>query len=253
MRRRDRECHRSLPGRTAGILDLQLPRARPDRLELRTDARRGAVTGIEADQRGGSDLGEHRATVASPRAELPLGTGRAEDEHAVGLRLEVRAPSLGDVVSRPAFEAFEHDRDVRRRVVALHGRPPCTQDGEPSQAPTAGYKCDLRNVRSFSSRCCLIGNKGHSERSAARSSADGSQFPACGVRPHLLRLRRTGDHRDHGRLRQQPADRDLEERHAALARERLEPLDAVELRLVELAAVQTGALPAPARHAGTCR
>ena len=38
---RDRERHRSLPGRTAGILDLQLPRPRPDRLELQTDA--GAV------------------------------------------------------------------------------------------------------------------------------------------------------------------------------------------------------------------
>ena len=56
---RDRQCHRSLPGRTAGVLDFQLPRTRPDRLELRADARCGAVTGIEADQRGGSDLGEH--------------------------------------------------------------------------------------------------------------------------------------------------------------------------------------------------
>ena len=55
----DRERNRRLAGGPARILDLQLGRARPDRLQLAAHVGRGAVSGVEADERGSRDLHEH--------------------------------------------------------------------------------------------------------------------------------------------------------------------------------------------------
>jgi len=56
----NRERHRRLAGGAAGILDLQLARAWANRLNLAADLRRRAVTRVEADERCGGDLGQHR-------------------------------------------------------------------------------------------------------------------------------------------------------------------------------------------------
>jgi len=64
----DRERYRRLAGRAAAVLQLQLPRARADQLELPGHVGRRRVPGIEADQRGCERLGEHPATVAAGRA-----------------------------------------------------------------------------------------------------------------------------------------------------------------------------------------
>ena len=56
------------------------------------------------------------------------------------------------------------------------------------------------------------GARGYSARSSASSSGEGSHSPARGVRAHLLRRRRAGDHRRDRRLRGESADRDVEQR-----------------------------------------
>ena len=55
-------------------------------------------------------------------------------------------------------------------------------------------------------------------RSAARSSSLGSQVPAAALARTCSARGRAGDHRGHGRLRGQPADRDLEHADARARR-----------------------------------
>src|SRR6266516_6552040 len=68
-----------------------------------------------------------------------------------------------------------------------------------------------------------------------RGEVVGGRLPVArdGVRPHLLRLGRPGDHRGHGRLRGKSADRNLQQRQAPLAPEALQRLDAIPLLVCE--------------------
>ena len=74
---RDREHDRSLPGRAAAVLDLELLRAGPDRLQLPADRGNRPMARIEAHERGWRDR-EHGHEVCLWTSSLlwtrPLGT-----------------------------------------------------------------------------------------------------------------------------------------------------------------------------------
>ena len=242
---------RRLAGRAAGILDLQLPRSRADRLELRSDPGRGAVTGVEADQGSSRELSEHGRTVLvrfSPRAELPLAQSGRRRERRWCRGRDTRQP-LATSSRTP------HSRHSSTIVTFGGGLLLCT-DGLLARRTRTFQACG-GEIQERSAqraviflRCCQSGNSQALRASEARRGRrrDGCQSPAQAL-AHLLRLRCTCDHRGHRRLRQQSPI--ATSRSVTPARSRTPRARSTRSSFASSAAVQRR-LPAPARLGGTC-
>ena len=106
---------------------------------------------------------------------------------------------------------------------------------------------------------CVLGGVDDRRRSRARSSSVSVQPAAAAFAVRLLGLGRTRDHARDRRAGEQPRDRELEQRVAVIAGERVERLDPVEHLVGERVVDALGGHPGEARArrrrlvaAGTC-
>ena len=198
-----------------------------------------------------ADLGERRRRVAledvAEAAEdaVDARVGELESARVEHAELDVLDPELAREppaastmsgersleISRPARPSRGAARKPVSPVPAASSRivwPGCGSSRSTSHSLTGARRrpeqlAAALPARRHAASPLAVGHQ--SERSSASSAGDGSQRAGGRVRPHLLGLRRAGDHRADGRLGGETADRDVEQRQAARGRERLERLD----------------------------